>query len=400
MRVLLVHNRYRHPGGEERSVELLEQGLRDAGIPTAVVHRDSARELGSRRQQWLTAAALPYRPGGGGIDAAIRRHAPDVVHFHNLWPLYTPSALRAAKRAGAGVVLTMHNYRFACPGGTLYANGQTHLDCIRRSALRCAIRNPRGNLAESVAYGLAIDVQRRLRMLQRWVDVAVCPSEFLAALLVESGFPRDRVAVIRNAVPTPVRVAPLGRTLLYMGRLSEEKGIRTLLVASRRLPADVRLAVAGAGPLEAEVRSAPVTYLGRLDTAGVAAALDDALAAVIPSECYENQPYSALEALAAGRSVVAARVGGLPEIVREGVTGVLVPPRAPDALAARLTDLARDRVLAERLGANARADAARRFALPQQIRALVGVYEGVLSSPSHGRRSLPSRSRVAAGEPS
>jgi glycosyltransferase involved in cell wall biosynthesis len=93
-------------------------------------------------------------------------------------------------------------------------------------------------------------------------------------------------------------------------------------------------------------------------------------------------------------------VGGLPEIVREGVTGVLVPPRAPDALAARLTDLARDRVLAERLGANARADAARRFALPQQIRALVGVYEGVLSSPSHGRRSLPSRSRVAAGEPS
>ena len=189
MRVLIAHNRYRNPGGEERHVDLLQEALLNVGIDARRFERLSAELDTSRRKRLVAGLALTYRPGGGGIGHTLDEWRPDIVHFHNVWPLLTPAALRIARLKGAATVLTVHNYRFACPGGTLLRNGSLHHSCIDGSSLACALRNPRGALAESIAYGLALELQRRLGFLERWVDAFVAPSEFVGRMLVRAGLP-------------------------------------------------------------------------------------------------------------------------------------------------------------------------------------------------------------------
>src|SRR5581483_113566 len=186
-----------------------------------------------------------------------------------------------------------------------------------------ALRNPRGGFGESLAYGVALEVQRRLRMLDRWVDAFVSPSEFVARMLVRAGLPEQRVHTIPYGIPPAERIGPPGRYGLFVGRLSEEKGVRTLLEAAR-LANDVPLAVAGAGPLAAAVQEAPVRFLGRLDRDGLGAALAGAAFCVAPSEWHDNQPFSVLESFAAGRPVISTSLGGLPELVEDRVTGLVV----------------------------------------------------------------------------
>jgi glycosyltransferase involved in cell wall biosynthesis len=386
MRVLIAHNRYRLTGGEERHVELLEQGLREAGIEVRRFERDSDRVARSRTRRVLTGLGLAYRPGGGGIGPAIDEWEPDVVHFHNIWPLLTPSALRIAKRRNAAVLLTAHNYRFVCPGGMLLQNGSVHQDCIEGSSLVCALRNPRDSFAESLAYGVALEVQRRLRMLERWVDAFIAPSTFMAQVLVRAGLPEKRVHVIANGLPCSEEPRRDGRAALFFGRLSAEKGVRTLLEAAR-LAREIPVVIAGAGPLEPEVRAAPVTYLGRLDQQGLSGALDGAAFSLVPSECYDNQPFAVLEAFAAGRPVIATRIGGLPEIVRDEVTGLLVSPHSPAELAGAMRRLWFDPNLTRELGRNAFHEAREKFSLATHVSKVIALYEDTRASLGNRRHA-------------
>jgi glycosyltransferase involved in cell wall biosynthesis len=376
VRVLIAHNRYRVPGGEERHVELLDQGLADAGADVRRFECESSELQRSAMRRFAAGAALAYRPGASGIGRVLDEWQPDVVHFHNLWPLLTPSALRAARRSGAGVVLTAHNFRFACPGGMLLRNGVPHDDCVEGSSLACALRDPRGSFVESLVYGLALEVQRRLGLLARWVDAFVAPSEFMGRMLVRAGLPERRVHVIPSGLPVCPRPARRRRFALYAGRLSEEKGVRTLLEASRRVP-EVPLVVAGEGPLAGEVQAAAngtISCVGRLGREALAETLRNAAFTVVPSEVYENFPFSALESLAAGKPVIAARSGGLPEIVRDGVTGVLVPPGEPAALAEAMRSLWQEPQRAAQLGARGWRTARERFSLDRQTARMIDLY--------------------------
>lgn len=356
MKVLLAHNRYRVLGGEERHLELLELGLRRAGVEVCRFERRSEDLERSAFRRAAAGLILAYRPGASGLGRVLDEERPDVAHFHNLWPLLTPSALRAAKRRGVAVVLSVHNFRFACPGGTLLRNGVFHDDCIEGSSLACALHDPRSSRLESLAYGLALEAQRRLRLLERWVDAFVAPSEFVGRMLVRAGLPERRVHVIPFGVPPAPRSAARPRYGLFIGRLAREKGIGTLLEASRLAP-EVPLLVAGDGPLAEDVRAAAngtIEYAGRLDREAVAQALRRAAFTVVPSDGPESFGLSALESLAAGKPVIASASGALPEVVRDGVTGTLVPPREPQALASAMRALWRNPERAAELGASGR----------------------------------------------
>jgi glycosyltransferase involved in cell wall biosynthesis len=386
MRVLIAHNRYRFAGGEERYVDLLETGLTDAGVTARRFERDSADIAGSPWRRAAAGVSLAYRPGGGGIGRALAEVEPDVVHFNNIWPLLTPAALRLAHRRGAAVVLTVHNYRFACPSGTLYGHGHPHDECVEGSSLLCSLKNRRDGVAESLAYGIALEAHRRLKMLERWVDAFVAPSEFVRRMLIRAGIPSCRIRVIPNGIPLPELTSDPGvGGALYLGRLAEEKGLRTLLDAARLAP-DVSVVVAGDGPLVEDIRNSRVDYVGMLRGASLAQAMDDAAFTVVPSEWYDNQPFAALEALAAGRPVIATRIGGLPEIVRDGLDGLLVEPHAPVALAAAMKQLAEDPAYARTLGASAAKSARERFGLPQHVSRVVELYREITASKASARR--------------
>lgn len=381
MRVLLAHNRYRTIGGEERHVTLLGGGLQSAGHETRLFEPRSDVLARSRLQRLRAGVQLAYRPGGAGIGAVIEDWRPDVVHFHNIWPLLTPAAIRLSKQAGAATVLTLHNCRFACPAGTCSIQahpartGLMDNRCLAGSSLRCALKNnPRGKIGESVAYGLAQEIQRRLHMLERWVDAFIAPSGYVAYMLGSIGIPRNCITVIPNGVP--VRQSPRrrgSRFALFAGRISAEKGIETLIEAAGAA-SDVPVAVAGDGPLAGRVQAAPVEFLGHLDRDAMDEALAEAAFTVIPSECHETFPYGALESFEAEKPAVATTVGGMPELVAHEETGLLVSPGSPSALAEAMRRLWRDPGLRAGLGSNALRAVREKYSLEIQVDRTVELY--------------------------
>ena len=382
MRVLLVHNQYRSTGGEERHVENLAEALPKAGVEVTRLTVATPAAF-SPLDRLVMGAELTYRPAGARLmREALARDAPDVVHFHNVFPLLTPAAMREAHRYGAPVVQTIHNYRFACPSGVLLRNGQIHEDCIDGSSLLCGLRNARGVRSESIAYGIAIELHRRLRLPHRWVDAFVAPSKFVATMLVRAGYPARRVHTIPHGTAIADTPSPAGDFALYAGRLSPEKGTRTLLAASRVAP-EVPLVVAGDGSLASFVENEKrehVSYLGHVDPHRVAELMRGALFTVMPSECYEGQPYGALESMSVGTPLVASRLGGLAEIIEDGVTGALVPSGDPVALAAAMRERWDDRVSTAEMGMLAWEYARQHFAPELQVDRLVDLYERLLSA--------------------
>jgi glycosyltransferase involved in cell wall biosynthesis len=382
MRVLIAHNRYRVVGGEERHVTLLVRALRSAGYETRLFEPRSDGLPRSRLRRLSAGALLAYRPDGAGIGRVVEDWHPDVVHFHNIWPLLTPAAIRLSTQAGAATVLTLHNCRFACPAGTCPIHARparaslTDNRCIAGSSLRCALQNnPRGELGESIAYGLAQEIQRRLHMLERLVDAFIAPSGYVAHMLASIGIPLDRISVIPHGVP--VRLPPKGREprfALFAGRISAEKGIKTLIEAAGTAR-DVPVAVAGSGPLIEEIRTAPLEYLGHLDRDRMDRAMAEAAFTLIPSECHESFGYSALESMEAGKPVIASAVGGLPEVVSHEETGLLVPPGSPSALVDAMRRLWRDPKLTGKLGANSLQTVRENHSLDRQIDRTVKLYQ-------------------------
>lgn len=384
MRVLLVHNRYRTEGGEECHLDFLEKWLPQVGVEVRrfEVATPARMALPERVRLGLT---LAYRPEGARlVREAIVREAPGIVHFHNIFPLLTPAAMREARRHGLPVVVTIHNYRFACPAGTLLRDGRIHEDCVEGSSLLCGLRNARGAWTESIAYGVALEVQRRLRLLHRWVNAYVAPSHFVYEMLVRAGYPHERICLIRHGTSIDERVAPPGEFAVFAGRLSHEKGVDTLVDASRLAPR-VPLVIAGDGPLLSLVRNATngtVSYLGQIAPEEVARLRRRSLFTVVPSRCYEALPLGALESMALGRAVLASSLGALSEIVEQGVTGALVPPGDPVALAKKMELLWRHKSRTAVMGAKAWRYAQDHFSPVEQAHRIAELYEQLVVSRS------------------
>jgi glycosyltransferase involved in cell wall biosynthesis len=307
---------------------------------------------------------------------------PDVVHAHNIYHQLSPSVLAPADREGRAVLMTLHDYKLACPayrflnseGICEACTGGRWYEATRR---RCT----RGMLAPSALNTLEAYLHHGLRLYERHVDLFVCPSEFLARKVAAAGIPERKLRVLRNFCDVD-RTSPRfgGEDVVYAGRLSEEKGVATLLHSMASVPS-ARLHVFGTGPAEAALRTLAAERLGtravfhgRQDAAAVAEAMAAAACVVVPSEWYENCPMVVLEAFAAGTAVVATDLGGLPELITGGVDGLLVPPGDPASLADAITQIAEDSAFAEQLGRNARKRAERDFRLDGHVDAIRNLY--------------------------
>jgi glycosyltransferase involved in cell wall biosynthesis len=376
-RVLVVHNRYRLHGGEERAVDLQLEALARAGVEHGALIRDSSG-TGSAR------AARAMLRGGeaeGEVAAAVRELGATVVHVHNMHPLFGPRALAAARAAGARVVLHLHNYRLFCSIATCFRDGEPCFRCRGRLTLPGLVLNCRGSLPESAVYTTALAMHQPAVMAS--VDRFVTPSHYARGQLALLGLDAGRVEVVANYLPDHVfadsSAAADGSYAVAVGRLSAEKGFSTAVEAAAI--SGVPLKIAGDGPLEAELRAqadglaAPVELLGRVPAADVPALLRGAAMAVVPSVGGDVMPFAALEAMAAGVPVVASRSGSLPELVGEERC---VPRRDPHALAAAMQELWR---APERRGAEGDALIARareRFGERRYVEELLALYGGAL----------------------
>jgi glycosyltransferase involved in cell wall biosynthesis len=349
MRVLLLHNRYRSEGGEERAVAEIAALLRRRGHAVEVLERSSARLSRS-------AAASALLRGGvadGEVAASVAQFRPDVVHAHNVHPLFGWRALAAARAAGARTVLQLHNFRLFCAIAIAYRDGERCFRCRGRNTLPGVLLRCRGSLTEAAVYAAALNRQQP-RMYDN-VDRFLVLSDASGARLEELGLPSERATALPNFVAASriatESLAHEAKYVLASGRLVEEKGFDTAIAAARG--AGVPLVIAGQGPdadrLKRLASGADVRFTGWLTGDRLDEVRRRAGVVLAPSRWEEPCPYAVLDAHAAGVPVLASDRGGLPELAGgEEALPATDPAAWTDALSALWSDPAARRERGER----------------------------------------------------
>jgi len=344
MKVLLIHNEYQQPGGEDAVFRLEHQLLSSFGH-RVVTYRRSNQEIGRYsvfRRLLLVKQITWAEDAQQDIARTLREEKPDVVHVHNTFTQISPSIYSECRKAEVPVVQTLHNFRLLCPAATFYRGGHICDECVtrglHRSVMHGCYRNSRWATA-AVAAMLA--THRRLPTWSHNVDRYIALTEFSRQKFIRGGLPAERITVKPNFVaPDPGLGTQSGGYALFVGRLSPEKGLRTLLRAWRRLGNTIPLRIVGEGPLRADLMDeaarhslSSVRFLGRLDRGKTQEAVKGALFLIVPSECYENFPMTIAEAFASGTPVICSRLGAMQEIVTHQHTGLHFEPNGSDQLA-------------------------------------------------------------------
>ncbi|WP_206790981.1 glycosyltransferase family 4 protein [Amycolatopsis sp. MtRt-6] len=354
MKVLVVHNRYRseQPSGENNVVDAEVTLLAEGGHQVSLFERRSD-DIAAMPLPRKAAVPLmvPWNPVvRKELAARLRASRPDVVHIHNTFPLLSPSVVAACADAGVPAVATLHNYTMVCPPGTLHRDGRICTECVGGSPLP-AVKHGcyRGSTAATLPMAASMVANRR----RWWTGVSrfFCISAAQRDLLVSAGMPGERMVVKHNFVTDPgVRRTGDGKHVLFLGRVTEEKGVGLLMRAWDRLGGalGVPLVIAGTGPMQDEVAAwaagrTDVSYVGLQNKAQCRALTADAVAVVAPSTWLEAFGLVVVEAMAAGVPTVAAAHGAFPELVDDGVTGLLHVPDDETSLADRLRAVVADR---------------------------------------------------------
>lgn len=364
-RVLIANKFYYPRGGDCICTINLDRLLREHGHATAIFAMDYPDNIPSEWSRYFA----PEVDFGGGASAKLKAVSrimghgdvrrcfgsllddfkPDVVHLNNIHSQLSPVLAQMAHRRGAKVVWTLHDYKLICPAYTCLRDGQVCEECFSGPRPVLSHRCMKGSLAASAVAWLEALKWNRGTLL-RCVDTFICPSEFMKEKMLQGGFPEEKLTVNCNFIDfdklSLLAAAPVNDRsdyYCYVGRLSPEKGVDTLLEAAAKLP--YKLKVAGGGPLLDEYRelyaqAANIEFLGPLDAAGVSDLLIHARFTVIPSVWYENNPLSVIEALCAGTPVVGARIGGIPELIDPGTSGLTFTPGDTASLTSAITEAA------------------------------------------------------------
>jgi len=395
MKILVCHNYYQQAGGEDRifddEISLLES--RGHTVFRFEMHNDSIRD---RRMLGVVRDMVWNRRVAKEIGELVRREQIQVVHFHNTFPLISPAAYYAARRAGAAVVQALHNFRLVCPGATLMHNGKTCEKCVGKwvawpGMLHKCYRNSH---AATAAVGLMLSVHRLWRTYRRPVDVYVAMSECARERFVTGGLPAEKIVLKPNFVrPDPGAGTGEGRYVVFFGRLSKEKGIEVLLDAWSKVTSDTRLLFVGDGPLIDRVRQAAtedkrIEVLGWQSPDDVYRIIGEAACVVIPSIWYEGFPRTLVEATAKGTPVIASNLGGLSEFIEHGRTGLHFRPNDSEDLAAKIQQLLADPAKLSELRDNARRQFRERYSADANHESLMAIYEQALRTRgSYGRQA-------------
>ena len=342
---------------------------------------------GGGRMLWSTSSRR-------GIAQVIADFRPDVAHLHNVYHQLSPSVVAALRRAGVPTVMTLHDYKLVCPSYAFLDHGRVCTACVHGGLRQAVIRRCKGgSLPASAAVAAETWLHRRFDAYGH-VGVFICPSRFLAGKLTEAGVYTDRLRVLDHFVTVAGSPTPVAGRLVLACRLSPEKGVDTAIRAIGLLGDKARLEIAGDGPererlerLAGEVAPGAVTFHGRLPRPEVLDLIRSATALLMPSRWHENQPMTILEAFACGVPVVATDLGGIPELVTDGVTGRLVPPDDPRALADAAAALVADPAAGRELGRAGGELARRRFGPAAHLTGLRESYSAAGAAAAGSRES-------------
>ncbi len=396
MKILVAHNHYQQAGGEDESFAAEVSALRGAGheVETYAVHNNEISHMFkigvALRTVWNQKS---YRE----IRTAIRKFRPDVAHFQNTLPLISPSAYYAARAEGVPVVQALRNYRLLCPGALFFRDGKVCEECLHKSVPLPGIANKcyRGSLGGSATVAAMLSIHRAVGTWDRLIDVYVALTEFAKQKFIDGGFDPDRIVVKPNFVtPDPGPGPGDGNFAVFLGRLSPEKGIGTMIDAWERhgLSNVLGLKIIGSGPITGDVTAAAqrvpgIEYLGRMPARQAYDVIGQAKLLVLPSEWYETFGRVAVEAFAKGTPVVASNLGAMSELIADGRTGIHFEPGDAADLANKVRLLLSDPTRLANMRLEVRREFEAKYTAEQNVRQMMEIYRMALTKPT--RRKLP-----------
>jgi glycosyltransferase involved in cell wall biosynthesis len=321
--------------------------------------------------------------------ALLEREKPDVVHVHNTFVMISPSIYSACRKQGIPVVQTLHNFRLLCPGAQFLRDGNICEDCVDHSLLRSVWHGCyRDSRPATASVALMLAWHRRAGTWDELVDRYIALTDFARNKFIASGFAPEKIVVKPNFVdPDPGAKQSPGTTALYIGRLSKEKGLHTLLDAWKWLSKSCSLQIIGDGPereeLEAEARRcglSSIQFRGRLSHQESLAAMKSASFLILPSEWYEGFPMAIAESFACGTPVICSKLGAMEEIIDNSRTGLHFTPRDSEDLARKVQwAFAHPSELAT-MGRAARQEYEDRYTSERAYTQLMTIYEQTLAA--------------------
>lgn len=379
MKILLVHNEYGKYSGEEAVVDKMETIFSELGHDVARLRMSTAGARESLKGKIHGFISGIYSPSGvRAMREAIKKHRPDVVNVHNLYPFISPAALRECKKAGIPVVMTIHNFRLICPTGLFMRDGGPCEYCLQKgNEWGCVRFNCEHSMLKSIGYAARNAVARISRHYLDCVDRFACITDFQRRKLTEAGFPEDRLLLIPNpmdlpappdeSLPPELTAYSKGTYIGFCGRISREKGIDLIIEAARRNP-DIPIRFAGAVADQELIADLPKNILikGYLKGEELDEFFRESRFVIMASRCYEGFPMAILEAAKQSKATVGPDHGGFSEIIGKGenTIGALFKPGDAESLAHEIRKLWDDPDLATARGKAANAKLCSQYATP------------------------------------
>ncbi len=325
------------------------------------------------------------------VERIINEHRPEIAHLHNIYHQISPSILPVLKKNGLRTVLTSHDYKLICPNYTLFDGRGTCEKCLGGKNYHVLTTGCHGG---SLATGMTLAIESYLHLFlgsyRRYLDMVITPSRFMKECFVRFGIPEAKIVYVPNFVdPIPENIEPgRGGYILYMGRLSREKGVDSLILAMREFQ-ETPLIIAGDGPerkalerMSEEEGVGNVRFVGQKESDDLGGLLSGSMFTVVPSIWYENCPLSVLESMAYGRPVIGSKTGGIPDLIHDGEDGLLFSPGDANGLSDRIGLLLGDAGYRERLGRKAHRRARQEFTKEAHRDRILSIYSDLLDRPA------------------
>lgn len=389
MRIAIAHNRYQQAGGEDTVVAAESAMLRAYGHEVEEILFDNEAIAGSRAKAAAAVSAFYSAKAHRRVATVLKKLRPHVLHVHNFQPTMSPSVFFAAAAAAVPVVQTLHNYRLICANAQLFRAGRVCEQCVEARSMTPGVLHGcyRNSRLGSAVIGGTNALHGRLGTWEQRIARYIALSHFAKAKLGEFRLPAHKIRVKPNFVPDAGTGSGDGGYALFVGRLSAEKGLQVLLAADRLGRFASPVWIAGEGPLRGEVEQAcaqpgsRLVYCGPQTADGVRQLMKQAVALLVPSLWYEGFPMVLVEALSLGLPVIASRLGSLPEIIEEGVCGLLHAAGSAEAMADALrTFLAQPPTDRLRMRASARLRYLEHYGEQANYNTLMGIYCEALAS--------------------
>jgi glycosyltransferase involved in cell wall biosynthesis len=380
MRILLVHNSYAKFSGEEAVVGSQTNLLKNNGHDVQLFGPSSAeiRTSWDKIKAFFTGIYNPF--SACQIRRILKEYHPDIVHIHNLYPFISPSILSVCHNVGIPVVMTVHNYRLVCPNGLHMTKGRICEKCRGGREYWCVLKNCENNLFKSIGYALRSAVARKLRMFKDNVSIFACLSDFQRKKIIEDGFPEKQCVVLPNMVMWNEKKEDTisgGEYVAYVGRISPEKGVDTLIEAARNCPTITFKAAGDYDRMQHLPATAPgnFQFLGILKKEDVNCFISGSRIVIFCSVWFETFGLTMVEAMLQGKPVVASRLGGIPEIVEDGKTGLLFEAGNAEELKQKIEYLWNRPELCKKMGAAGRDKALSEYSAETYYQRLMTIYE-------------------------